>query len=581
MEFLYTNVLFLMLIPVLVLIFLIATNKDSMQKIFPQTILNKLSISNKHMTKTTRNTLLFIALILMILALSRPVFNKQEIKIKQEITPIVVAIDISKSMLANDIFPTRLKLAKKKLLTIIEQSKHNGIGVILFAKSAFILSPITQDFNSLQYLVENFDNGLNFDNGSNIHAVLEATNKLLKNYQNKNLLLLTDGANNTDFTNEIEYANNNKINVYTLGLATSTPTPIKIGDKYLTDKNDNIVTVALNESIKELSLNTQGGYIPFSLTNNDINAILKDIETQSQKDELRNKKHKTYTELFYYPLALALFILLIAFSSLPTKKGVLALLLISFFVNPKADASLLDFQTIKKANEAYENKDYKKASKEFHKVSHSKEGHYNLANAYYKEGKYKKALTEYKQVISSDKILEYQKLHNMGNSYVKLNKLEDAKKMYEKALKLKKDQQTQENLDAVNNALNKKNKDSQSQSGEKKNDKKKQSNKKSQDKSQKNDKKKEQQKNQEKKKQKQQDQANQNSENKKEKSKSDEKNKKQNTQEQKIQQQNLDEKAMSDREEKKWLQHIQKQKAPVLLRKVESEKPEEDTKTPW
>ncbi len=573
-----------MLLPVIVLIFLMTTNKDSMQKIFSEAILSKLSISNKHMTKTTRNTLLFIALILMIIALSRPVFNKQEIEVKQEITPIVVAIDISKSMLANDIFPTRLKLAKKKLLTIIEQSKHNGIGVILFAKSAFILSPITQDFNSLNYLVENFDNGLNFDNGSNIYAVLEAANKLLKNYQNKNLLLLTDGANNSQFEKEIEYANTNNINVYTLGLATSTPTPIKIGDKYLTDQSNNIVTVALNESIKELSLNTKGGYIPFSLTNSDIEAILNDIETQSKKDELKNQKHKTYTELFYYPLALALFVLLIAFSSLPSKRNAFALLLGCLCFNTPTQASLLDFQTIKKANEAYENKEYQKSSKEFHKVSRSKEGHYNLANSYYKEGKYKKALVEYKQVISSDKNLEYKKLHNMGNSYVKLNKLEDAKKMYEKALTLKKDQQTQENLDAVNNALKKNNKDSKSQSGDKKNNKKKESNKKNKDKTNSDKKKKEQEKNQEKKKQKQQDQANQNSENKKdkkEKSKAQDKNQKQNAQEQKMQQQKLDEKAMSDREEKKWMKHIQKQKAPVLLRKVESTNPEEDSKTPW
>ncbi len=161
---------------------LIVTQKDSFQKHFSKEVIDKLSISNKHMGKNTRNILFFIALILMTIALARPVANEKEHSFKQEVSSIVVAIDVSKSMLANDIFPNRLTAAKQKLLNIIENSKENALAVILFAKSSFILSPLTQDFNSLKILVNNLDTGLNFDNGSNIFSTLETTTKLLKRF---------------------------------------------------------------------------------------------------------------------------------------------------------------------------------------------------------------------------------------------------------------------------------------------------------------------------------------------------------------------------------------------------------------
>ena len=560
-----------------------------MQKVFPEHILKKLSISNKHMKLSSRNFLLFFSLILMVIALARPVMDKKEHEIEQEVTPIVVAIDVSKSMLAHDIYPNRLTFAKNKLLKIIEHSQHNALGVLLFAKSAFILSPITQDFNSLKYLVQNFDNGLNFDNGSNIMALIEASNKLFRNYKNKNLLILTDGANKEDFSKEINFANDKNINIYTLATASTKPTPIKIGDKFLTDSNENIVTVALNDKIKELSLKTDGGYITYSLNDSDIKAILNDIETKSSKDTLNSKKYKTYTELFYYPLGLGLFILLFAFSSLPTKKVAFVLLFCSFIQKDAhaSMASILDFQSIKKANEAYVNSDFETSSKEFKKVSHTKEANYNLANSLYKEKKYEEALKEYKKITTSNKDLEYKKLHNMGNSYVKLQKLEDAKKMYEKALTIKEDKETNENLETVKKAL--KNQKKQNKSGNKKSDKDNKDKKKENQ-----DKKKSQQDKKDKKDKKEKNKKKDSKEKENKKSKSDDKSdktdksdsKKKNKQtkefkEQKAAEEKLKNEQISDLEEKKWMKKIQNKKTPVLLRKVESKHQEDNVSTPW
>lgn len=564
------------------------TNKDNFQKHFSKEILNKLSISNKAMGKTTRNVLLFIALALMTIALARPVANEKEHSFKQEVASIVVAIDVSKSMLANDIYPNRLTMAKQKLLNIIDTSKKNAIAVVLFAKSSFILSPVTQDFNSLKILVENLNTGLNFDNGSNIFSTLETTNKLLKDYDNKNLILLTDGGNNDSYVNEIEYANKNKINIYTIATATKKASPIKLENgEFLTKSDGSIVTVSLNENIKNLSLNTNGGYINYSISNEDVNQILADIERKSSKKELESKKIKTYTELFYYPLGLALFLLLIAFSSLPkifSKKAINSLLIsIAVLFTTNADAFEFDFKTIENANKAYENKEFKKASKEYEKVAKTSEGKYNYANSLYKEGKYKEALESYKNVTTIKQELEYKKLHNMGNSYVKLNDLENAKKMYENALKIKGDKETRENLETVQKLLDKKkqqqkqNKDNKNQKNkkDKKEDKnkQKQQNKQQNNKNKKDDKNKEKHKNQEDKKEKQKQQDQQ--ENSKDQKKQDTKKEQQSIQQQKIKPQEI-----SDLEEKKWLGKLQDKKTPVLLKKVKSDK-KDNSKNPW
>lgn len=576
-----------MLIPVLILIFLISTKQDSMQRVFSQQTLDALSISNRYMKKSTRNVLFFMALILMILALARPVSNPKEVNIKQEITPIVVAIDVSKSMLANDIFPNRLSMAKNKLKAIIKNSQHNAIGVLLFAKSAFILSPVTQDFNSLNYLVDNFDNGLNFDNGSNIFALLEASKKLLSSYTNKNVLILTDGANKDDFDEEITYANENNLHIYTLALATKKPTPIKIKDQYLTDSQGNIVTVKLNENIKELSLQTQGAYINFSLDTQDIVAILNDIESQSNKEQLKQKKYKIYTELFYYPLGAALILLLVAFSSLPRKTAAI-LFFCTFLYQDPLYSDILDFQTINEANEAYKNKQYKEASQGFEKVNSTIQAHYNLGNALYKQQKYKEALTQYKKVVTSNEHINYQKLHNMGNTYAKLGQLkdakkmyEDAKKMYEDALKIHKDTQTQENLEAVNKALQKQQK-KDNKSKNKKNQKNQDKKNQSKQEKQKNKSQKDTQKSEEKSKEKQKDKTDSAKKSQKQSKQKAQKNQdKKGQKAQSNENEALKNTPISKREEEKWLKQLSKQKAPVFMHKVKSSKPQEESNSPW
>jgi Ca-activated chloride channel family protein len=548
-----------MLIPSFILMYLIITKQSKIGSYFSKNALEKLSVSNQYFSNKARNITLFLSLIFMIIALARPVTNEKINDVKSELNAVVIAIDVSKSMNAIDIYPNRLEFAKTKLLNIIDTSKTEAIGVILFAKSAFLLSAVTQDFTSLKLLINNLNTGINFDNGTNIFSTLETTQKLLKDYKSKNLILLTDGADNTDFKNEIEFANKNNINVYTLALGTTQGSVIKQEDgNYLTDSKGNIVNVKLNENIKELSLKTKGGYINFSLNNDDINLILNDINSKSKKEIFDDKKYKTYTELFYYPLAIGIFLLLLAFSSFPTfsknKLSSIVLIYLFSFVNTNLNASsILDFNTIKEATQAYETKDYNKASNKFEKLDSNEYRDYNLANSFYKTNDFDKAINLYENIKSSNNDLEFKRLHNLGNSYAKKNDFQNAITNYENALKLKNDKETKENLELLKKALeDKKNKENKEQ-----------------------DKKQEPEKNDDSK----ENQNNEKDENKEQNKKNNKSKDTQKKQEEKNQSENQKQE-MSNYEEEKWMKEIENQKTNSLLKKMESSK-ENSISNPW
>lgn len=543
-----------MLIPSFILMYFILTKQNKLENYFSKTALNKLSISNQYFSNKTRNIILFLSLIFMIIALARPVTNEKINNSETSLTPIIIAIDVSKSMKAVDLFPNRLEFAKQKLLNILDNSKTEAIGVILFAKSSFLLSPVTEDFNSLKILIKNLDTGINFDNGTNIYSTLETTNKLLKNYSNKNLLLLTDGGDKENFDEEINFANKNGIKIYTLALATSNGSAIKEENgNYLTTKDGKIVNVKLNSKIKDLSLKTDGGYIEYSLDNKDIEQILDDINSKSNKEKFEERKYKTYTELFYYPLAIAIFLLLIAFSSMPSLKRTKLPIFILFFTfnftnSQLIASSIFDFKTIKEANKAYENQDYNKALKEFEKLDSNEFRDYNLANSLYKENKFKEAIDIYKNIKTSSNDLEFKKLHNLGNAYAKNSDFQNAVDSYEKALKLKNDSTTKENLQLVKKLLDNKKDDNKNQ------------NKQDEQKNNKENQKQE--------------------ENKEDSSPKDEnKTKKQNQKNLKNEQ--LEQKEeISNFEEEKWLKELENQKTNSMLKKMESSK-DDSISNPW
>ncbi|MGM0520272.1 MAG: tetratricopeptide repeat protein [Campylobacterota bacterium] len=197
------------------------------------------------------------------------------------------------------------------------------------------------------------------------------------------------------------------------------------------------------------------------VTNEKIYNINQDLHTdiypKSSKDPI--KKIKTYTELFYYPLAIALVLLFMALFSLPTFKKTnissyffLAFLSL-FIINNKAQASIFDFLYIKKANNYYKKQEYKKAYKEYKKIENSPFKFYNLANTLYKQKKYTQAAYNYTKVKTQNRDLNFNKYHNLGNAYAMNKNYQKAISSYKKALKIKDENKTKQNLQKVKELL--------------------------------------------------------------------------------------------------------------------------------
>ncbi len=265
-------------------------------------------------------------------------------------------------------------------------------------------------------------------------------------------------------------------------------------------------------------------------------------------------------------------------------KKVLLLIFCSIFLY----AGLLDFRDISKAQNSYNKGDYKSAISEYKKIKDKDGAAYDLANSYYKAKEYKKALSEYEKV--SDPKLKFKKLHNMGNTYANLGKIDEAIKSYEEALKIKKDKDTLYNLNLLKKQKKKykkqKKKKKQQKKKKKKNNKK---NKKSgkNKKKDKNQKKQQNKKNQKKKgnNKKQNNQKSKGEKQKQKQNKNKNKNKKNKNQKKNEKQKQMQKKKkvqpISDMEERKYKKMLNQRGINTLLLPLSTKGEKRNEENPW
>lgn len=454
MFFLYENMLYALLIPLLFFVFSLKQSQNSMQNLFSKPILDQLSVNVDRLQSPMRYRLFLLALSFFIFSIARPVMDEKQLYNTQELRPVVIALDVSGSMHLTDIYPSRLIFAREKLKKLISKSSNMRIGIIFFAKNAYMVYPVSEDTSALEYMLDHLSMDQKFEANSNIFAALEAGNYMLRDFKAKNIILLSDGGNSPDITEELQYVKENGITLYAIGMATEK------GD-YISGINS--PKSKLNSTLKELVLESGGSYEDFSWSEDDIKSILSQIKKDSQKEKEREYQFKQYTELFSTPLALGILLLFFVFSSpLKSKKEVLVLLSFIIFSllvpQTKLQAGVLDFMTLDKAKNLYDEQKYAQSAKLYKTVVKNSEGYYNLANALYKAHNYKEALSMYKKSLSKNGSMKAEILHNMGNCYVGMDELKLAKKYYEESLKSAQNSVTKDNLNRVNKALLKKQK---------------------------------------------------------------------------------------------------------------------------
>jgi Ca-activated chloride channel family protein len=316
MSFNNPNVLYLM--PLLVLFwFFIRIKKNHVEDFFSPYVLKKIQINSNTFTPANRLKILLISLVFMLLALANPVVENGKITVKKQLSDLIIALDISKSMLASDIYPNRFEFAKNRLIQSLDNLKNIRIGVIGFANQSFLVAPLTDDFLSLKTLIKN----LNIDNisltGTHIFSALKTANNLLDNNTKKQVLLLTDGGDSKDFQASIQYAVAQKIKVFVFDISTKNGTTLKNKSGILKDKSGNIVIVKENPNIERLAVDTNGQYLKYSLDSTDLSKFINRFKSNSNAKDI-TINHQSL--LFQYPLVLSLFLLFFVFFSPPSRR---------------------------------------------------------------------------------------------------------------------------------------------------------------------------------------------------------------------------------------------------------------------
>lgn len=255
---------------------------------------------------------------LLLIAFLGPSFGDSKKEIKSIGKDIMICVDLSKSMEAFDIQPTRLEKVKFEMKRIVEAFSSDRLGIIIFSSEAFMQCPLTYDQNALNLFIETMNSSLVPSSGTDFGPPLRmALNKLedregpSTQQKSKVIILISDGEDFGEHTSEIDKEIEDKgIKLFTLGVGTEKGSQIMAGRGYKTDAHGNAVVSKLNSSeLKSLASRTNGQYFEINESHNDVARLINTIG--KIEGELRDARMVDVSANRYYFFLLAALVLLI------------------------------------------------------------------------------------------------------------------------------------------------------------------------------------------------------------------------------------------------------------------------------
>lgn len=254
--------------------------------------------------------------LLLIISLLGPSFGESKKEVKSVGKDIMICVDLSKSMDAFDIAPTRLEKIKHEMKKIVTEFNSDRLGVIIFSGEAFVQCPLTYDQAALNLFIETMNTGLVPSSGTDfgpplrmaIQKMDEDTNRAQA--KSKVIIMISDGEDFGEETNDvIQEIENEDIKVFTLGIGTEKGGQIRAGSSYKTDKQGNVVISRLNAtSLKSLADKTDGKYFEINGTRNDVSRLINTIS--KIEGELMDARFVDVTANKYYYFLTAALVLL-------------------------------------------------------------------------------------------------------------------------------------------------------------------------------------------------------------------------------------------------------------------------------
>jgi len=270
---------------------------------------------------TTARTLILklflrsIAFALLIISLLGPSFGEADQALQSKGKDIYVLVDLSKSMDATDVTPSRLEKVKFEINRFVQNQRSNRIGLIVFSNDAFVQVPLTYDAAALELFIQSLQTNLLPSSGTNICGAAELAYKKLVNGddpsgRSKMMVIFTDGENKTDCGGSL-YNNLRRfgIGVYVAGIGTKNGSSIPSEGKPLKDSRDNLVISKLDDDfLQNLAANAKGFYYQLNNEKNDVNRMIADINN-ADGTLVDTRTVTVVSNKYYYFLGAALFLL--------------------------------------------------------------------------------------------------------------------------------------------------------------------------------------------------------------------------------------------------------------------------------
>jgi len=475
----------LLLVPVLVLVALLGHRKRKKQlKAFgdPE-LLKDLMPDVSAYRPWVKLGLAVFAFALLVVMLARPQMGTKITHEKRNGIEAVIAIDVSNSMMAQDVVPSRLEKSKLLIENLVDHFTHDRIGLVVFAGDAFVQLPITTDYVSAKMFLQNIDPSLVATQGTDIAKALNLSMRSFSQQKDigKAVIVITDGEDHEGGALEAAKAANDKgVRVFILGIGNTKGAPIPLQEGgYLTDRNGQTVLTALNETMcKEIAQAGKGTYIHVDNTN-DAQEKLNDELAKLQRADTQAVIYSEYGEQFQAVCIIVIILLIAEILILDIKnpklrnihlfgsKKPMAMLLL--LIVPTLAFAQSDRHFIRTGNKLYRNQNYPKAEVEYRKAmsQNGSNAHavYNLGNALMMQQKDSAAIVQLENAgkMEANKTRKAMAYHNIGTICQRHQLYGDAIKAYEEALRNNpNDNETRYNL-ALCKRLNKNNKKQQKQ----------------------------------------------------------------------------------------------------------------------
>lgn len=415
----------------------------------------------KNLLKSMLKTL---GITLLILAMARPQFGSQLVKVEREGIDLVIALDTSLSMLAEDMKPNRLERAKQEIVDFVGGLKGDRVGLVAFAGNAFVLCPLTVDYNAALMLAQTADVDIVSEQGTALDKAIATATALFDESRKSDrvIVLVTDGeSHDNEPVEAARRAAEKGIKIYTIGIGNPAGELIPLRgtgggvEGYKKDKSGETVLTRLDETtLRQIAQVTGGKYLPATREGLELKVLYRDI-SGLQQETIEGEFVERKTDRF--PIFLLVSFLFLGLEAMITGRGStqsrrrvlhtgLTVILAGLVLVPCAStvlAKTIDRGRVKSGNEYFDSGDYEKALLLYQQALGDTTQHvelsegvlYNEANTLHMLQKYPEALAKYHASFTEDTLQAGRMFYNRANTLMQLGKVDEAIESYVQSLR--------------------------------------------------------------------------------------------------------------------------------------------------